>query len=62
MARTLHHADPTVSDLALAKRCYQPMMEYLRYRMTESFTRRGPESRQFQYLAKKKRGHSERRL
>jgi glyoxylase I family protein len=35
MARTLHHVDLTVSDLASAKRFYQPVMEYLGYRMTE---------------------------
>jgi glyoxylase I family protein len=35
MARTLHHVDLTVSDLALAKRFYKPVMDYLGYRMTE---------------------------
>jgi len=35
MTRTLHHVDLTVSDLALAKRFYQPVMEFLGYRMTE---------------------------
>ena len=35
MARTLHHVDLTVGDLALAKRFYKPVMEYLGYRMTE---------------------------
>jgi catechol 2,3-dioxygenase-like lactoylglutathione lyase family enzyme len=38
MARTLHHVDLTVSDLALAKRFYKPMIEYLGYRMTEDTT------------------------
>ena len=35
MTRTLHHVDLTVSDLALAKRFYRPVMEFLGYRMTE---------------------------
>lgn len=35
MARTLHHVDLTVSDIALAKRFYKPVMEYLGYKMTE---------------------------
>jgi catechol 2,3-dioxygenase-like lactoylglutathione lyase family enzyme len=35
MARTLHHVDLTVSDLRSAKRSYEPVMEYLGYRMTE---------------------------
>ena len=35
MTRTLHHVDLTVSDLALAKRFYQPVMEFIGYRMTE---------------------------
>jgi glyoxylase I family protein len=35
MTRTLHHVDLTVSDLALAKRFYKPVMEYLGYKMTE---------------------------
>ncbi len=35
MARTFHHVDLTVTDLASAKRFYQPVMEYLGYRMTE---------------------------
>ena len=35
MTRTLHHVDLTVSDVALAKRFYQPVMEYLGYTMTE---------------------------
>ena len=35
MTRTLHHVDLTVSDLAMAKRFYQPVMEFLGYRMTE---------------------------
>jgi glyoxylase I family protein len=35
MTRTLHHVDLTVSDLALAKRFYKPVMEFLGYRMTE---------------------------
>jgi glyoxylase I family protein len=34
MARTLHHVDLTVSDLASAKRFYQPVMAFLGYRMT----------------------------
>jgi glyoxylase I family protein len=34
-SRTLHHLDLTVSDLALAKRFYKPVMEYLGYKMTE---------------------------
>jgi glyoxylase I family protein len=34
MARTLHHVDLTVRDLALAKRFYKPVMESLGYRMT----------------------------
>ncbi len=35
MTRTLHDVDLTVSDLALAKRFYKPVMEYFGYRMTE---------------------------
>lgn len=35
MARTIHHIDLTVADLAAAKRFYQPVMEYLGYKMTD---------------------------
>lgn len=34
MARTIHHIDLTTTNLAVAKRFYQPVMEYLGYRMS----------------------------
>ncbi|MGC1678947.1 MAG: VOC family protein [Candidatus Binataceae bacterium] len=35
MARTIHHIDLTATDLAAAKRFYQPVMEHLGYRMSK---------------------------
>jgi glyoxylase I family protein len=35
MAQRLHHVDLTVSDMERAKRFYQPVMEYLGYRMVD---------------------------
>ncbi len=35
MARTIHHIDLTATDLAATKRFYQPVMEYLGYRMSK---------------------------